>query len=182
MKPRIFWIRVSVLLLLYNIIEICHNLLQQPLKQISHCYQKDSLSHLKKNINFCNSSNDTRNVKIKFSSQIVNNEYIVTFNGYYKKETRKNFIKAALTSSGITDWKIISRNNLASKYPSDFDIVQIKASNRKYGIDALESHPLIQGITSQKVVHRTLKYVKTNEDEFFPKYKSFRRKINNNVY
>ncbi|XP_011504283.1 PREDICTED: membrane-bound transcription factor site-1 protease [Ceratosolen solmsi marchali] len=181
MKPRICWIRVSVLLLLYNIIEICHNLIQQQsVNETNYCYKTNAISCLKYDVNFCNTSYKTQGINIKFSSQIVDDEYIVTFNGYYKKETRKNYIKAAFSSSGINDWKIISRDNLASKYPSDFDIVQIKEASKQNGIDALKGHPSIQRITSQKLVHRTLKYLKSDKDELLPEYKSFRRKINNN--
>lgn len=50
-------------------------------------------------------------------------EYIVTFNGYYLNDTRHNFISAALKDSAIGSWKILERNNAASKYPSDFDVL-----------------------------------------------------------
>lgn len=50
-------------------------------------------------------------------------EYIVTFNGYYLNETRHNYISAALRSAGVENWRILDRNNAASKYPSDFDVL-----------------------------------------------------------
>jgi hypothetical protein len=52
-------------------------------------------------------------------------EYIVAFNDYYKTNTRENFITAALNGSGVENWKILTRNNPASDYPSDFDVVLV---------------------------------------------------------
>lgn len=50
-------------------------------------------------------------------------EYIVTFNGYHLNKTRLKYISAAMKSSGVVNWKILDRNNAASKYPSDFDVL-----------------------------------------------------------
>lgn len=50
----------------------------------------------------------------------------MTFNKYYKKKTREKFIAAALNGSGIGTWNIVERYNLASDYPSDFDVVTVR--------------------------------------------------------
>lgn len=52
-------------------------------------------------------------------------EYIVSFNGYYKPQTRKRYLTAALHDSGVLSWKILPRNNPAHDYPSDFDVVKV---------------------------------------------------------
>lgn len=59
-------------------------------------------------------------------------EYIVTFNGYYLKDTRYNYISAALRSSGVENWKILDRNNAASKYPSDFDVLIVTKNKQSF--------------------------------------------------
>ena len=52
-------------------------------------------------------------------------EYIVSFHGYYKPQTRKRYLTAALHDSGVLSWKILPRNNPANDYPSDFDVVKV---------------------------------------------------------
>ena len=54
-------------------------------------------------------------------------EYIVSFNGYYKKETRGRYLQAALNGSNIhvTSWTIVDRHNPAFDYPSDFDVLKV---------------------------------------------------------
>ncbi|XP_057334911.1 membrane-bound transcription factor site-1 protease [Microplitis mediator] len=129
-------------------------------------------------------NNVTSAIKVKFTSRVVQNEYIVVFKGYYKPSTRSSYISAALTSSGIADWRIIPRDNLASDHPSDFDVVMLQETQKYTGLDALTEHPLVKRVTPQRLVYRTLKYVNVSEfpqEEVanIPEYKTFKRKINN---
>jgi len=55
-------------------------------------------------------------------------EYIVAFDDYYKTNTREKFITAALNGSDVANWKILMRNNPASDYPSDFDVVMVSVN------------------------------------------------------
>lgn len=103
-------------------------------------------------------------VNIEFNSQIVNNEYIVTFNGYYKHKARANYINAALNGSGVHNWKILERQNPASDFPSDFDVVLLEDTEKLGGLDALNDHPSVKHVTSQRMVHRTLKFVANASD------------------
>ncbi|XP_044750367.1 membrane-bound transcription factor site-1 protease [Coccinella septempunctata] len=107
----------------------------------------------------------TENVKFEYSSQLIENEYIVMFNSYYKHNTRANYINSALNLSGIEKWQIIERENPASDYPSDFDVVIIHEDDQKDGLKALNSHPSIKRVTPQRMVTRTLKFV--NEDHIW---------------
>lgn len=59
-------------------------------------------------------------------TEFIVTEYIVAFNGYYKSNTREKFITAALNNSGVESWKILARNNPASDFPSDFDVVLVR--------------------------------------------------------
>jgi hypothetical protein len=52
-------------------------------------------------------------------------EYIVAFKKYYKATARKNFISAALRDTQ-SEWEILPRNNPASDFPSDFDVVLVR--------------------------------------------------------
>lgn len=105
-------------------------------------------------------------VQVDFNSQIVNNEYIVTFNGYYKHRARANYINAALNGSGVRQWRILDRQNPASDFPSDFDVVVLEDTERLHGLDALNDHPSVKHVTSQRMVHRTLKFtVNASEPE-----------------
>lgn len=98
-------------------------------------------------------------VKVKFTTQVVRNEYIVAFNAYYKTQARERFIAAALNGSDVSNWKILARNNPASDYPSDFDVVTLEeAENSQEGLEALRLHPAIRRVTPQRMVQRSLQY------------------------
>lgn len=101
----------------------------------------------------------TERMDVEYTSKIVENEYIVTFNGYYKNQARANYINTALNTSGVKKWKIISRHNPASDYPSDFDVVVLQDTDKLAGLSALNEHPLVKRVTSQRMVSRTLKFV-----------------------
>lgn len=107
----------------------------------------------------------TQLVSVEFNSQIVENEYIVTFNGYYKNKARAGYINAALNGSGVRNWTILERQNPASDFPSDFDVVLFEDTEKLNGLDALSEHPNIKHVTSQRMVHRTLKFVNTSDNE-----------------
>lgn len=62
-------------------------------------------------------------VDVDYSSKIVENEYIVMFNGYYKNQARAAYILTALNGTGVKKWSIVARENPASDYPSDFDVI-----------------------------------------------------------
>lgn len=101
----------------------------------------------------------TERVDVEYTSNIVENEYIVTFNGYYKNQARHSYINTALNSSGVRNWKILSRDNPASDYPSDFDVVILQDTDKFSGLNALNDHPLVKRVTAQRMVSRTLKFV-----------------------
>lgn len=84
-------------------------------------------------------------------------EYIVAFNGYFTAKARSKFISSALKSSDIENWRIVPRNNPASDYPSDFEVIQIN-EKQKDGVLTLEDHPNIKRVTPQRKVFRSLKY------------------------
>lgn len=121
---------------------------------------------------------DMQEVKVIFSSSIVENEYIIKFKHYYKANVRENYLKAVLNSFDINNWKIILRNNAASKYPSDFDIVHIKEIDQYQVLKALHNHPLIKTVTPQRLIHRTLKFINTS-DSYVLAYEKSKKRINN---
>lgn len=112
----------------------------------------------------CNASAPADTLKIEFSSSVVEHEYIVSFSGYYKKETRKRYLQAALQGSGVNSWRILSRDNPAFDYPSDFDLVKINGQEQ-LGIESLRNHPLIKTITPHRRVTRSLKVVNDEDLE-----------------
>ncbi|XP_031843340.1 membrane-bound transcription factor site-1 protease [Nomia melanderi] len=173
MKPHTCWLYILLLLLGIGT-KILHN-------QVN-CLDKynNSISPEIPNVSklSCH-GNDPEQVKVHFASSIVKNEYIVAFKGYYKPHSRENYIRAALNSSGIYKWKILFRDNLASNFPSDFDVVLLEETDKYNGLDALTEHPLIRRVTPQRLVQRSLKFVNASEDADFPEYKNFKRKINN---
>ena len=110
-----------------------------------------------------NSTLDTDNYKTVFKSQIIKNEFIVRFTGFYNEDARKNYINAALRNGLFSedDFEIFQRDNPMAEYPSDFDVVLIDENKFKSAQDLLTDHPLIKSITPQRKVLRTLKFIET---------------------
>lgn len=96
----------------------------------------------------------------------------MTFKSYHSSSVRANIIRDALCNFGSTEWKIVDRQNLASGYPSDFDLLKISQFLKDNGIQALKDHPEIKQVTPQHQVFRTLKYI---NDSYSDEFKEFRR-------
>lgn len=105
----------------------------------------------------------TESIHISFTTQIVKNEFIVTFNGYYKSSARGRYIAAALNNSNsVLQWEILERKNPAADFPSDFDVVLLEESVEGGEGDTLSlllEHPLIKRVTPQRLVHRSLQFI-----------------------
>lgn len=52
-------------------------------------------------------------------------EFIVSFKKFYHPEARAKFLQAALKSYESDSWQILPRNNPASNFPSDFEVLQV---------------------------------------------------------
>ena len=114
---------------------------------------------------------------IQFNTQIIPYEYIVKFTGFYKAENRQNYINASLAKLDLKTkddmhlkYRIIKRQNIMAKYPSDFDLVefQLKDPNenmRSKVIETLVSHPLIKSVTPQQKVTRNIRTINTENTE-----------------
>uniref|UniRef100_A0A182P1R8 Membrane-bound transcription factor site-1 protease n=1 Tax=Anopheles epiroticus TaxID=199890 RepID=A0A182P1R8_9DIPT len=109
----------------------------------------------------------THRVVIEFSTKIVQNEYIVQFNGYYKPKERESFIHSALNGSKVQKWRILPRNNPAQDFPSDFDVLALEEviEYADDGLALLRTHPSIRSISPQRMVHRALKYVPLRQSD-----------------
>ncbi|XP_071040953.1 membrane-bound transcription factor site-1 protease isoform X2 [Parasteatoda tepidariorum] len=93
---------------------------------------------------------------IDFSSEVVDNEFIVSFKKFYNQDTRLKFIRTALHRFGSDSWQILPRNNPASNFPSDFEVLQIQENAIDEGTKALRRHNSIKHVTPQRKVTRTL--------------------------
>nr|XP_006817410.1 PREDICTED: membrane-bound transcription factor site-1 protease [Saccoglossus kowalevskii] len=109
--------------------------------------------------------------KVEFSSDVVENEYIVAFNDYYSSKARNSFVASALKSSEVVSWNILPRNNPASDYPSDFEVIQILEKTQA-SLEALLQHPFVKRVTPQRRVIRTLKSSEDSPVEYKPCNKS----------
>ncbi|XP_049538896.1 membrane-bound transcription factor site-1 protease isoform X2 [Anopheles darlingi] len=112
-------------------------------------------------------SPQTHRVVIEFSSKIVQNEYIVQFNGYYRQRERQSFIQTALNGSKVQKWRILPRSNPAQDFASDFDVLALEepsGDSEHDGLALLRSHPSIKSISPQRMVQRELKYVPLRSD------------------
>jgi membrane-bound transcription factor site-1 protease len=115
----------------------------------------------------CGEEGSGQQVLVEFTSNVVKNEYIVHFDGYYKPAIRKGYLRAALNESAIHNWKVIPRSNPASDFPSDFDVIVLEEHGPHVGrLEAiLKAHPSVKSVTPQRMVHRTLKYVPLEKGE-----------------
>ena len=100
-----------------------------------------------------------------FKTDIVHNEFIVKFSGFYNNDARKNYITAALAGFDSGDYEIVERHNPMAEYPSDFDVLLVSDIFGEKAMKALENHPLIKSITPQRKVMRTLQEVEDEEEE-----------------
>ncbi|XP_054165258.1 membrane-bound transcription factor site-1 protease-like [Oppia nitens] len=109
-----------------------------------------------------------QNIEIDFKTQIVSNEYIITFKSRYKSETRRRFIEWAFNHYKDTnvslieskDWQIIDRQNVGQHFPSDFDVLHVNCNvSQTLLSEWLERHPNIKKLTPQKMITRFIKYV-----------------------
>lgn len=64
----------------------------------------------------------------------------------------------------VVKYQILERQNPASEYPSDFEVITLDENTPFTGIDALRSHPAIVSVTPQRMVHRSLKYIPVSSD------------------
>lgn len=104
-------------------------------------------------------NNNTVNGEILYDYQtsIVENEYIVLFEGYFSEPVRDVYVSEALSRSSIPSWQIIPRNNPARKFPSDFSLVRLRQIEEE-GVEALQRHPRIRKVTPQRRVQRFLHF------------------------
>ncbi|KAH8018442.1 hypothetical protein HPB51_006342 [Rhipicephalus microplus] len=92
-------------------------------------------------------------------------QYIITFKHYYRTNARDKFIKAALKGSGIHNWERLPRQNAASDYPSDFELIRLLEGTVEEGLVALQDHPLVKYVTPQRSVTRTLKFINASDEK-----------------
>ncbi|KAG7248521.1 hypothetical protein CRUP_000239, partial [Coryphaenoides rupestris] len=85
--------------------------------------------------------------------------YIVSFTGYFSAKARSLYINSALRNAGggVLEWHIVPRENPASDFPSDFELVHMRQASPD-NLLSLEEHPYIKRVTPQRKVFRTLKY------------------------
>lgn len=62
-----------------------------------------------------NSTKPNQRVYVEFTTSIVQNEYIVHFKNYYKKETRRNFINSALNNPEVKSQKFYTDNGILNQ-------------------------------------------------------------------
>ncbi|XP_022222854.2 membrane-bound transcription factor site-1 protease [Drosophila obscura] len=92
-----------------------------------------------------------------FKTTVVPNELIVLFHFKYFSTVRENFLRTKLLNSNISNWRILPRTNLASQYPSDFDILRISdRSSIEQIVKTVTSHPSVKAVVPQRSVQRTL--------------------------
>lgn len=112
----------------------------------------------------CNTSHPEQRVLLQYSTSVVRNEYIITFKHYYRTNARDKFIKAALRCSGIHNWERLPRQNAATDYPSDFELIRLLEGTVEEGLAALQDHPLVKYVTPQRSVTRTLKFLNASDE------------------
>uniref|UniRef100_A0A8C2AZJ7 Membrane-bound transcription factor site-1 protease n=1 Tax=Cyprinus carpio TaxID=7962 RepID=A0A8C2AZJ7_CYPCA len=106
-------------------------------------------------------------LKLDFSTKVVKHEYIVAFNGYFTAKARSDFISSALRDVDAVNWRIVRRDNPASDYPSDFEVVEIRQDTRS-SLLILQDHPYIKRVTPQRMVLRSLKLTDSGTDGASP--------------
>ncbi|EDW19763.2 uncharacterized protein Dmoj_GI11330 [Drosophila mojavensis] len=105
----------------------------------------------------------------QFKEKNVPNEYIVTYHSKYYTQVRNSFISKRLIRGNVLKWSIISRYNLASHYPSDFDILHISDTNYtliEQTLSFIRAHPAVKGVSRHHYVQRLLSYNNTHSTTY----------------
>jgi len=105
----------------------------------------------------CKNSSSLGRLSTTYKVDILKNELIVKFSGFYSTETRRSYITAALQT--VEHYYIQERNNPMSVYPSDFDLLIVEKNFIDSIYKKLKKHPLIHSVTPQKQITRQLKEV-----------------------
>ncbi|XP_072169129.1 membrane-bound transcription factor site-1 protease-like [Diadema setosum] len=107
----------------------------------------------------------SRNLKVytHYTTERIQDEFIVVFNKYYTAKARHKYLCAAMKSSNASSRQIVSRDNPAAHYPSDFDVVKISGAE-KADLAALSDHPAVKQVTPQRRVTRSIKQVEEPDD------------------
>lgn len=84
----------------------------------------------------------------------------MAFTGYFSAKARSLYISSALRNAGdeTLEWHIVPRENPASDFPSDFELVHILQASPSSLLN-LKDHPYIKRVTPQRKVFRSLKYI-----------------------
>jgi len=109
----------------------------------------------------CKNDSSKGYLSTKYKVDILKNEFIVKFSGFYSSKTRHNYIRAALSTIG--HFEIQERNNPMSVYPSDFDVLIAEDHFSDSVSNSLKKHPLIHSVTPQKQITRVLQEVSDDE-------------------
>lgn len=110
---------------------------------------------------------ELNNFKSFGRGEIVENEYIVTFQRYMLKEEHSSLL---LNIFGTSDgWSIIPRNNPSWGLPSDFSLVKIMGDkiNGNSALDSLRKSSEVRHVVPQKRFTGSLKSLESVED-FIP--------------
>lgn len=111
-----------------------------------------------------NGSDKLHRIQVEYETTVVQNEYIVRFDKYLSPMLREQVIREALNESQVVNWRILQRQNPASQYPSDFDVLTLDERAPNTNVERLRSWPSIKSVTPQRMVHRTLKYIPITND------------------
>mgnify|MGYP001138673821 CR=1 FL=1 len=130
-------------------------------------------------------SSEILNEKYSYEASPILNNYIVTWTGYFYSQTHPKLLKSILgdttCNSTINDndnndynvklkqdqydpescWKVVPRQNLATKFPSDFTLISLYGSQEylEKVTQLLTESQLVKRITPQKRVIRTLLHI-----------------------
>ncbi|EDV97999.1 membrane-bound transcription factor site-1 protease [Drosophila grimshawi] len=107
--------------------------------------------------------------QISYQVKNVPKEFIVKFYSKYFSDVRKSFIEARLLKENVLNWSIVSRHNLASFHPSDFDILHISEANGtliEHILITVKAHPAVKSVVPQRYVQRFLSWNYNDTESF----------------
>ncbi|XP_030372452.1 membrane-bound transcription factor site-1 protease [Scaptodrosophila lebanonensis] len=98
-------------------------------------------------------------MKVSFQVDNIPNEFIIQYKNKYYTKARTKYIHTKLHKSNISNWAILPRQNLASSYPSDFDVLRIESySSLERILDVVNAHPAVKAVVPHRSVQRILRW------------------------
>lgn len=106
-------------------------------------------------LKFICANNITSEKKVDYSTNLIRNEYILLYNGFYTKNMREQIINNITDSLNISKFDIVKKKPIFETLLSDFDLIKVYSRNDQVSLLNLQ-HYYVKNVFQQRKVFRKL--------------------------